>query len=213
MNVLPVSLLILSLLSVSAVGQESPHPGGGEVSFHFETGRPTWKGERILLPPGFAGDLGWDGVEEIRFAPGMFQPGEADFFSYVLAFVLEAGADVSEDGLKKELLTYYSGLSRAVMRGANLTVDTNDFSIEIEKSKEVNKGAPDSAGEAVRWNAILDWVEPFATKKRQTLYLEIHTWQHQGKPAVLSCVSPVDPKEENEVWNGLRKIRKTFRLE
>ncbi|MCG8603028.1 MAG: hypothetical protein MI807_22980 [Verrucomicrobiales bacterium] len=184
-----------------------------EVQFHFETGPPAWKGERILLPPGFARDLGWKGVEEIRFAPGMFRADKPDFFSYVLVFVLEPEADISGDGLRKELLTYYAGLSKAVMAGAGQTVETDDFTVEIEKADGTKKDAPEAALEANAWTATLDWVEPFATKKRQTLHLEIHTWKHGDQPVVLSCVSPVDPGGDEEVWSALRKIRKTFRLE
>ena len=155
----------------------------------------------------------WNGIEEIRFAPGMFRPAEGDFFSYILVFVLEPGSDTSEKGLQKELLTYYSGLSKAVMGSGGATVDTSDFSVTVKKEKDGNSGAPASAPKAIAWIATLDWVEPFATKKRQTLHLEVHTWQNEDQPVVLSCVSPVDPKEDAGPWKALREIRKTFRLE
>ncbi|MEM7393198.1 MAG: hypothetical protein AAF492_12705, partial [Verrucomicrobiota bacterium] len=45
-----------------------------------------WFGERIALPTGFAPDMTLKGVEEIRFAPGMFKPDAADFFTYVFVF-------------------------------------------------------------------------------------------------------------------------------
>lgn len=203
-------ILLTTLFLTLAPGITPAQEG---VKFHFETGTPPWAGERIELPPGFARDLGWNGVEEIRFAPGMFRPAEGDFFSYILVFVLEPGSDVSEKGLKKELLTYYRGLSKAVMGSAGETVDTTDFSVSIKKAADENSGAPTSAAQAVARNATLDWVEPFATKKRQTLHLEIHTWQNGDQPVVLSCVSPVEPKDGAEPWKALRAIRKSFRLE
>jgi hypothetical protein len=103
----------LCLILLAAI---TPH-ASAEPEFVFETGTPEWKGERLDLPPGFAPDLGWTGVEHIRFAPGMFKAGEPDFFSYVLVFLLEPGSDVSESALKRELLVYYRGLSKAVMAG------------------------------------------------------------------------------------------------
>lgn len=193
--------------------QQTPTADEAGVRFHFETGSPPWAGERIVLPPGFARDLGWSGVEEIRFAPGMFGPGEPDFFSYVLAFVLEPGADLSAEGLRKELLTYYGGLSKAVMGSAGMEVDTDGFSVKVEKGEGEMLRPPASAPGATAWRAVLEWVEPFATKREQVLHLEVHTWKHGEYPVVLSCVSPVDPESAAEPWPTLRAIRGTFRLE
>lgn len=183
-----------------------------EPKFVFESGPPPWAGERIKLPPDFARDLGWNGVEEIRFAPGMFRAGEPDFFSYVLVFLLEPGADISESGLKRELLTYYRGLSQAVMGSKGQQVVTSDFSLEIVAVDPENEGAPESAPDAKAWRATLDWVEPFATLKEQRLHLEIHTWVHEGNPVVLSCVSPAEPGE-TPPWEALEVIRSKFRFE
>ncbi|MEM1441810.1 MAG: hypothetical protein AAGF67_05680 [Verrucomicrobiota bacterium] len=166
------------------------------------------------MPPGFARDLGWKGVEEIRFAPGMFRAEQPDFFSYVLVFLLKPGADTSEEGLQRELLTYYAGLSEAVMESRGLEVDTSGFAVSIEE-EEKSSGAPKAAPEAVSWKATLDWVEPFATREEQRLYLEVHTWEHDGQPVVLSLVSPVetDDEAENSPWAVLRNIRERFRFE
>lgn len=184
-----------------------------EPRFLFDTGSPPWKGERIPLPPGFARDLGWTGVEEIRFAPGMFQPDEPDFFSYILVFALQPDSDISEKGLKQELLTYYQGLSEAVMSNAGLDVNAEEFTIALEKAARENGGAPEANPKATAWVGTLNWVEPFATKKEQTLHFEVHTWKQGDLPVVLSCVSPVDPKANEGPWMRLREIRKSFRLE
>ena len=48
----------------------------------------AWRSETIKLPPAFAPDMTLTGVEEIRFAPGMFQADSDSFFSYFLVFVL-----------------------------------------------------------------------------------------------------------------------------
>ena len=194
--------LVLTLLSPRAVA---------EPTFVFETGTPAWKGERLVLPPGFAPDLGWSGVEHIRFAPGMFAAGEPDFFSYVLVFLLEPGSEVSGPALEREMLVYYSGLSKAVMGGKELTVDTSGFTVSLASSNG-KTGAPLSAPTATAWTGTLDWVEPFATQKPQTLHLELHVWEHEGRPVVLSCVSPI-AREGDGPWKALREIRSTFRFE
>ncbi|MEM6277860.1 MAG: hypothetical protein AAF733_00175 [Verrucomicrobiota bacterium] len=194
----------------AAEGNEKPE----EPAFVFETGSPPWTGERIVLPPDFARDLGWTGVEEIRFAPGMFEAGQPDFFSYILVFLLEPGSDVSEEGLQRELLTYYAGLSKAVMASRKLSVDTSGFTVSIQQDERATD-VPAAAPEALLWKATLEWIEPFATRERQSLHFELHTWEHEGQPVVLTLASPVAPdsEEEDSPWAALREIRASFRLE
>ena len=84
----------------------------------FEIKKPTpeWVGERIKLPPSFAPKLGLKGIEEILFAPGMFKAEAKDFFTYVFLFALEQKPVLTAEVLRKELLAYYIGLSKARLR-------------------------------------------------------------------------------------------------
>ena len=198
-------LLAILLLALPAGSQEP-----GEPKFHFDTGNPPWKGERIPLPPGFAPDLGWKGVEQIRFAPGMFQPDAPDFFSYIIVFLLEPDSAVTKEAIQKEHLVYYQGLAKAAMGSKGATVDTSQFSMELEDAEDLAP-TPESAEKPASYRGVLQWTEPFATQKPQTLHFEITTWTYEGKAVVLSCVSPVDPEKEDP-WKTLREIRRSFRF-
>jgi hypothetical protein len=83
-------LRLLAALLFTMASSVPAQDAAKEPTFVFDTGVPPWKGERLELPPGFAPDLGWTGVEHIRFAPGMFDPEASDFFSYAIAFLLSA---------------------------------------------------------------------------------------------------------------------------
>ncbi len=181
-----------------------------EPNFIFDTGVPPWKGERLELPPGFAPDLGWNGVEQIRFSPGMFDPDAPDFFSYVITFLLSSDADISEEALKKELLTYYSGLSKAVMASKGLSVNPEEFAVSL-KEAETLKSAPASAENVTTYTGKLNWTEPFATQKSQTLNFEIFVWSHHDQPVIFTCVSPA-AVEEKVPWKNLRDICSKFRF-
>jgi len=198
--------LIVTMLFVAAAQAPASEP-----TFIFETGDPPWQGERIELPPNFAPDLGWNGVEHIRFAPGMFEAAAPDFFSYVIAFLLTAEADVSLGMLEKELLVYYQGLSKAVMGSKGQSVDVEKFTISLEKAENLT-GVPASSEEVVAYTGVLNWIEPFATQKDQALNLEIFVWHHGKEPVVLSSVSPVAFEQETP-WTKLREISSKFRLE
>lgn len=197
---------MLFVTTVPGTAQES----ATEPKFIFDTGVPPWKGERLELPPGFAPDLGWNGVEQIRFAPGMFDPEAPDFFSYAIAFLLSADANTSAKVLEKELLTYYRGLSKAVMAGKAKSVNAEGFTISLEKAED-SRGAPESAENVVAYTGILNWTEPFATQQAQKLNLEIFVWDHGDQPVVFSCVSPAELDQEVP-WKNLREICSRFRL-
>ena len=119
-----LGLLISSLSTVAALPL-------AKQQFVLKKPTPKWFGERITLPPkGFAPDLGLKGIEEILFAPGMFKADQPDFFSYVFLFALEAKPKLDTKVLKKELFTYYSGLSRSRM--GNPKLDTSKFSVKVD---------------------------------------------------------------------------------
>ena len=178
--------------------------------FLFKTGNPEWRGERIDLPPGFAPDMKWVGEEDIRFAPGMFTADADDFFTYVLVFVLDQEADVTEKNIEAELLTYYRGLASSVMKGKQKEVDTAAFTIELSKADAVTSSPVDTAN-VTQYTGTLDWIEPFATQEKQQLHIEAQVWKHGEQPALFLCVSPKN--REDDIWKKLREIRAAFRIE
>ncbi len=165
---------------------------------------PQWFGERIKLPPGFAPKMKLKGMEEILFAPGMFKATEKDFFSYVFLFALESKPELTAEMLRGELLTYYSGLSKNVTRNPKL--DTSKFTVKLESLKE-NGPTPKGALNVKSHQAQVYWLEPFATKKMQTLHFELQTWQYKGAPYnyLFVCASP--QKIDAPIWKTMRKIR------
>jgi hypothetical protein len=160
-----------------------------------------WRGERIEIPPAFAPGMKLKGVEVIRFAEGMFQPGAKDFFSYVIVFRLNDQPKLAEKTLQQELLTYYRGLANAVSSGK---IDTSGFTIKVIKAKDSKQRSMQ------KYTATLQWIEPIATKKNQTLRLAIQTWE-DPKPRhtwVLMSVSP--NKSDDPIWKQMHEIRDRF---
>jgi len=177
----------------------------------FEIAKPTpeWAGERIKLPPSFAPKLGLKGIEEILFAPGMFKATEKDFFSYVFLFALERKPELSAEVLRKELLAYYIGLSKNVM--GNPKLDTSKFTVKLSPLKE-NGPVPKGAVGAKSYRAEVYWIEPFTTKKFQTLNFELQTWKYAKSPYnyLFVCASPQKPSAP--IWKTMRGIRASVKL-
>ena len=119
-------------------------------------------------------------------------------------FALESKPELTAEMLRGELLTYYSGLSKNVMRNPKL--DTSKFTVKLESLKE-NGPTPKGALNVKSHQAQVYWLEPFATKKMQTLHFELQTWQYKGAPYnyLFVCASP--QKIDTPIWKTMRKIR------
>ena len=188
-----VSILIPVCCAGFARGAESVD------DIHLD-GPEGWRGERIELPPTFARDMKLKGVEKIRFSKGMFQPESKEFFSYVIVFRLDGQPKLAPETLERELLTYYRGLAKAVGRGK---IKTDDFSIEVrpdERSRAKN---------AREYIATLKWIEPFATKRPQTLRIEMRVWDGaENRTWVFMSVSPNGT--DDLIWKTMHEIRDNF---
>lgn len=163
-----------------------------------------WGGETIPLPTGFAPKMKLKGTEHIRFAPGMMKAGSETFFCYAFAFEFQRDLNVTDKVLQEELLKYYRGLSKAVLRDQTPVLPFERFTVKLTQvePKEKLKNMPQ------QWTAELKWVEPFATRKTQTLHMEIRVWKGNQKQFLFACVSPQSRKAD--VWKQLRKIRTDY---
>lgn len=190
-------LLIISLLVASTAAADEPNK--------FVLAAPTgWGGETIKLPPGFARDMKWKGVEHIRFAPGMMKADSKTFFSYAFVFELDRNTDQTQKSVTEEFLKYYRGLSSAVGRGKIPDLDPSKFVFKLKPTKLAI--FPDESAKS--YTGVLDWIEPFATRKQQKLNVEIQTWSNSEHNYVFACVSPKELG--SAIWKQLHKIRDDY---
>jgi len=169
-----------------------------------------WGGETIQLPPGFAPEMKLKGSEHIRFAPGMMNPESDTFFSYAFVFELEPMPELTEAVVKEEFLKYYRGLCKAVLKGNVPQVDPSKFTLEVQRAKSDARITPDDkhADMPVLYTGTLEWIEPFATKKPQTLNLDIQTWTRNDRSFIFARVSP--QARDAAIWKQLHKIRNGY---
>jgi hypothetical protein len=120
-------LLVVPL--VLACGS-SPHPTGRADM--PDTGRPVsgiqpwevpegFRSETIPFPLEFAPSVTHQGVEELRFAPGFFDPAASGYWAYTFAWRTTDPADLDAAALGSELTAYFRGLLTAVDEGKTIT--------------------------------------------------------------------------------------------
>ena len=210
----PHLILLTFAISIGAVGVLSHAQEAKVVAEEKLVFKTDWKGERITLPPSFAPEMELKGIEVIRFAPGMFDVKSDSFFSYAFVFSVSADQRLTQEVIRKETLTYYRGLSKNVLKGKGVEVDTAKFAFALDKATAV-KEVPESVTKpesVTQYSGKLEWVEPFATAKAQTLHFEIQTWADSdtGRNYLFVCTSPRNPGETDPVWKELRGIRRGF---
>lgn len=190
-NVLMIRSIVISFLLLCIGGAKLSADDALKVTFDTK-----WGGERLILPTGFAPDLSLRGIEEIRFAPGMFEPDQEDFFSYSLVFYLPKQKPLIQNQIHTELLKYYRGLASAVGKDRIPKIDTDKFTLVLTKVK----------GKEGQYTAVLDWVEPFRTGKAQKLRFEIESAEIPGMDASRLSMSASPQKADHKLWTVLRKV-------
>ncbi|MEO5978339.1 MAG: hypothetical protein ABIS36_22770 [Chryseolinea sp.] len=107
-------LLVLCSLPLTTNAQDNPQFDGHKWEPPYELSIPKdWGVERFLLPPSFAPQVSYTGVEDIRFTPGWGNSKSDEYWGYTFLWLLDempkTDASIIETNLKK----YYTGLITA----------------------------------------------------------------------------------------------------
>lgn len=183
--------LALALCALPAAGQQDARPD------QLLPATPAgWRFERIGFPLAFAPEIGAEGFEELRFAPGMFEPDSASYFSYALALSFEEDLAVGERFLEELLLAYYRGLCRAVGEDKALDFDYDSITAEVRFDGR-------------DYLCRVELVDAFVTGQPLTLALELSV--HAGARATeIFGIASALPRDA-AVWSELDAIRERWR--
>jgi hypothetical protein len=99
--------------------------------FEFDSPK-NWRAERIAFPLGFAPELKHSGFEELRFAPGMFNPKSNTYWTYVFFWWIEGEVTIDRTQMERDLKNYYLGLSKTVGRSRKLVIDPEKISAQLK---------------------------------------------------------------------------------
>lgn len=195
-------LLLVSLLfpACAFAGDEDVATG----SFFLPT-PDGWRTETIAFPLGFAPELEYEGVEELRFAPGMFNADSEDFWTYAFVWWISDRSSLEPAGLAKDLEFYFAGLTRAVApeRGFDASAATHDVQLAMFEN-----GGDDSEIDFKGGATVFD---PFATGESISLNIRVKQTSclEEGRLAVVFELSP--QPLIHQVWSSLAGIRDGFR--
>ena len=160
-----------------------------------------WRTETIPFPLEFAPSLGHQGVEELRFPPGFFEPGDAWFWSYAFVWYLQPPGPVGEEALARDLTTYFDGLARAVL---------------AEQGGQPPPPAPRVVLHAASAGEVAGTLEVFdAFRTKAPIRLHLRGWDRScaasGTRALVFVASPRARQGDREVWPALEALGQDFR--
>lgn len=187
--------LVLALgmaIAVPTVGQEATSP------FSLPS-RDGWRPEAVVLPPAFAPSFRHEGLAELRFSPGMFDPGREDFWSYLMVWWVAEDTALDAAALADDLRVYYQGLVGVVAPGQGF----DPASVAIEVTLEAD-GAEGFDGRATTLDA-------FATGKAITLSVRVDRVACAASEHVALIFSLTPQGRDHAVWTDLDALRDGFR--
>jgi hypothetical protein len=119
-------ILAIMLLIPAAVGAQEEN----SIPLPFYMPVPDgWRTETIPFPLDFAPELNYEGLEELRFAPGMFDADSEDFWTYAFIWWIPEETSIDPDSLASDLEAYFSGLGHVVAKDRGL--DTSGASYDV----------------------------------------------------------------------------------
>lgn len=199
-----LAIIILSLISVAIYGQEtkSEFEGHKWLAPYTLLAPKDWGIERFLIPIGFAPQIPYSGIEDIRFAPDWAQVDSDEYWSYAFLWYLDGDIKMDCAIIEHNLKAYYAGL---------ITINGNKIPLEkiipVEVSfKEVRTDTNDlkTFAGTIR---MLDYMN----QKPIVLNCKVHLKSCSGenKTFVFYELSP-KPISHN-IWQSLDKLWYDFK--
>ncbi len=135
--------------------------------------------ESMKFPLDFAPQLPYQGVEELRFAPGFSNPQAPDYFTYSFTWQLTNPPTVTNKELEDDLTAYFDGLMSTIARENKLTPPK----LRTYASLNAVRGGrfPDSpsyTGDVHTWDALIT---------HRPLHLQVNVYQPTANTLYFEC--------------------------
>ena len=192
-------LLVVTILLLASPGLAQENH---DIPFHLPTPE-GWKTETIPFPLGFAPEIEYEGLEELRFAPGMFNPETEDFWSYAFVWWIPQDTEITAEKLQDDLDAYYRGLNHDKQAAEDGPKDITPVHSVVQRVKT-------GEDETVRFEGTIDTFDSFVTQEPISLnfQVEVIICEKQEKMAVYFELSP--QPLAHAVWEELHEIRAGF---
>lgn len=190
-----LAILIFSLCSLTSYSQEIKTD-----SLYTLPAPAHWGIERFPIPIGFAQQIPYKGMEDIRFTPGWAKATSDEYWTYAFLWCLEGAVKMDAKIIESNMQQYYSGL---------ITANGIDTSSTIVASfKEMKKENNDLK----TFNGTIDMLD-YMAKKPIKLYCKVHL-KSSAKKTHTFIFYELSPKpQSHSIWQSLDKLWADFKIQ
>lgn len=159
-----------------------------------------WTTEHFPIPIGFAPEIPYVGIEDIRFSPGWANPSSDEYWTYAFLWYLDGDHDMDADTIERHLKSYYTGL-----------IKVNSDNKQDKKMSSVNTSFTQqkaSKNDLKTFSGTIE-MDDYLSGKAITLHCLVHLkiYLDGNKTALLFELSPkpfhdLQWKKLNDIWNN-----------
>jgi hypothetical protein len=165
----------------------------------------NWSKEILVFPLDFAPAIQYHGFEELRFAPGWGDSTSYQKWGYTLLWWLNDSTTITEEGLKTDLESYYTGLSRR--RAIADKQDTTAF----RPAQALVQKTTTLKGELETYYATLFFYDAQVTRRPGELYFKINVKECVDKTKTMLFIEVAENSYTAPIWLELDKINREFK--
>lgn len=96
-----------------------------------------WDEEQFPIPPGFAQEIDFEGMEDLRFSPGWRDSTSKEFWAYTFVWYVEYSGALTDSTIEHSLNLYYDGLMGTDSAGENRSALPSGTRSVFEKKGDV----------------------------------------------------------------------------
>lgn len=193
-----LAILSLSLSFIKSYGQAPEfNAHTWEAPYHLSS-PANWGIERFPIPIGFAPQIPYKGVEDIRFTPGWAKATSDEYWSYAFLWYLDGDVKMDAKIIESNLQQYYSGLIKA-----NGSDNSNPV---ITTFKEVAKDSNDLKT-YIGTISMLNYM----TQQAIVLNCKVHVKSCSGETKTFIFYELSPKPLTHSVWQSLDKLWADFK--
>lgn len=193
-----LAILSLSLSFIKSYGQAPEFNGSTwEAPYHLSS-PANWDVERFPIPIGFAPQIPYKGVEDIRFTPGWAKATSDEYWTYAFLWYLDGDIKMDSKTVESNLKLYYAGLITA--NGSNISTPI------VTSFKEITKDNNDL-------KTYLGTISLFDYMAKQPLVLncKVHVTACTDKTKAFIFYELSPKPIAHAVWHSLDKLWTDFK--
>jgi hypothetical protein len=199
-----LAIMVLSLFSMAIYGQEiKTEFDGNKWEAPYTLPIPKdWTIERFPIPIGFAPQIPYKGVEDIRFTPGWGKVKSDEYWSYAFLWYLEGDVKIDSKITDSNLRDYYTGL--IAINGSNIP---KEKVIPVVTSfKEVEE----DTGDLKTFTGTIKMLD-YMAQKPIVLNCKVHLKSCLGKNKTFIFYELSPKPLSHDIWISLDKLWLEFK--